>query len=570
MIFALPRSPWEFDEPLFFQALRYYDPAMHHPPPPGYPLFIFAGKLFRLLLPSDFAALVTLNVIASTIGFVLLALAFRELAGDERTGVIGALLFYWSPSMLIHSTLPLSDPGAVALLAAALYFGVSRSPGFPVSRPGDRATGRPGGRATLFALFAALTIGWRVQFAIFVVPMFLVAVVMRRWWRALAVFTLVCLAWLTPLVLTLGGIPELIDFETGQGAYLIAHDAAESRTGWTPVRIAFRFIGRPWGTEIAALAVLALAAYGGLKARRSTLIPLIAGAVVYIAFALYAMDPADGVRYAIPFTLATAFFAGAGARGRFAWAVPVAALIAFLSYVGPLLWQRRTITSPPVQAAAYARSAFPKAIALYELPLWPHAQYFLGDHDPHRIDDGLAKFWNRPDVPLFLYTDGASAQPGARVFRWSESDAYTKMTRNHYRVASIIPLPPQRRFRIVRGISATEREQDGREWRWLDSGAELQLPPGPPRALTLRLALPPAAPLEANVIAISVNGQIAAQAQVKRPDSTEVTVAVPAGAPLIRFDAQRTFIPAEVPSMRSGDRRRLAVELLDLWTAAAR
>ncbi len=550
LIFALPASPWEFDEPLFFQALHRFDPAAHHPPPPGYPLFIFAGKLFRLLLPSDFSALVTLSVIASIAGFVLLALAFRELAGDETTGVIGALLFYWSPSMLIHSTLPISDPGAVALLAAALYFG---------------ATSRP----ALFALFAALTIGWRIQFAIFVVPMFLVAVIMRRWWRAVAVFTLVCLAWLTPLVLTLGGIRQLIDFETGQGAYLIAHDAAESRTGWTPVRIAFRFIGRPWGTEIMALAVLALAAIGGLKARRSTVIPLIAGAAVYIAFALYAMDPADGVRYAIPFTLATAFFAGIGAR-RFVWTVPIVALIAFLAYVGPLLWERRTITSPPVQAAAYARKAFPNAIALYELPLWPHAQYFLGDHQPQRIDDGLAKFWNRPDVPLFLYTDGASTQPGARVFRWSESDAYTKMTRNHYRVASIIPLPPERRFRIVRGISATEREQDGREWRWLDSGAELQLPPGPTRRLTLRLALPPAAPLEANVIRIAVNGQVAAQAEVKRPNLTEVTVAIPAGAPMIRIDAERTFIPAEVPSMRSGDRRRLAVELIDLWTTAAR
>jgi hypothetical protein len=556
MIFALPASPWEFDEPLFYQALHRFDPAAHHPPPPGYPLFIFVGKLFRLLLPSDFSALVTISVIASIAGFVLLALAFRELAGDETAGVTAALLFYWSPSMLIHSTLPLSDPGAVALLAAALYFG---------------ATSRP----ALFASFAALTVGWRPQFAIFVVPMFLVAVVMRRWWRAVAVFTLVCLAWLTPLVLTLGGIRRLIDFEMGQGAYLIAHDAAESRTGWTPVRIAFRFIGRPWGTEIMALAVLARAAIGGLKARRSTWIPLIAGAAVYLAFALWVMDPADGVRYAIPFTLATAFFAGVGATvlaRRFAWVIPAAALITFLAYVGPLLWQRRTIPSPPVQAAAYARSAFPNAIALYELPLWPHAQYFLGDHHPHRIDDGLAKFWNRPDVPLFLYTDGAAAsdQPGARVFRWSDSDAYTKMTRNHYRVASIIPLPPQRRFRIVRGISATEREQDGREWRWIDSGAELQLPPGPARTLTLRLALPPAAPIESNVIMIAVNGRIAAKAEVKRPDRTEVTVAIPEGAPMIRFDAARTFIPAEVPSVRSGDRRRLAVELVDLWTTFAR
>ena len=560
----MPASPWEFDEPLFFQALHDYDPLAHHPPPPGYPLFILFAQLVRFVIPSDFATLVTISIVASIIGFVMLALAFRNLSGDMTTGVIGASLFYFSPAMLIHSTLPISEPGALALLATALYFGSA------VSRLRSCAA---------FALFAALAVGWRIQFAIFVIPLFLVTVVLMRGWRnrliALLVFALVCVAWLVPLTIAVGGVRELIDFETGQGKYLAAHDAAESRTGWTPMRIAFRFIGRPWGTEAMALFALGLAAIGFfaiVRRRLRELVPLGVAGAVYIGFALRVMDPADGVRYAIPFVLATAFVAGAGAvvaGRRFAWVIPGLAAIAFLIYAGPIIFQRRFSTSPPVRAAEYARWAFPpNAVALYELPLWPHTTYYLRDRNPHRVDEGLAKFYDRPDVPLFIYADGATKQPDARVFRWNDSDAYRKLTRNHYRVASIIPVPPERRFRAVRGVHAPEREQDGLEWRWLSSPAEIQLPHGPARKLTLRVGLAPAAPIAENTITLSVNGT-SSKLRIERGKPGEVSIDVPAGAPIVRIEAAQSFIPAEVPSMRSGDRRSLAVELYDLRTSPA-
>lgn len=570
LAFGLPASPWEFDEFLFFHGLQDYDPLAHHPPPPGYPLYILFGQLVRLLIPSDFWTLVAISVAASLAGFVFLALAFRNLAGDEGIGVAGAWLFYLSPAMLIHATLPISDPGAVALLAAALYF-CTRAP-----------RGENGSmNAALFALFAALTVGWRMQFAIFVVPFFLVGVALLGRWRdrgiALAVFTTVCLAWLVPLALAVGGVRELVDFELGQGKYLAAHDAAESRTGWTPARIAFRFIGRAWGNEGMALAMLALAAGGGmvlLRRRLRALLPLLAGAGVYIAVALLVMDPADGVRYSIPFLIATAFFAGSGAvmlvrRVSLPPALlPIAATAAFLVYTGPLLLQRRTTISPPVRAALWARQAMPRnAVALYELPLWPHTTYLLADRRPARVDDGLAAYYDRPEVPLFVYADGATNVPGARVFRWRPSDAYLKLTRNHYRAASIIPVPPERRFRIVRGIHGPERSQEGLEWRWMDAVAELQLPRGPERALSLRVGLPEAAPLEENVLRVSVAGQPPTTVYVNRGMPSVATLRVPAGAPVVRIESARSFIPAEVPAMRSGDRRRLAVELYEVRTA---
>ena len=388
---SMPASPWEFDEPLFFQALQRYDPGAHHPPPPGYPLFIGAGNLARMVMPSDFEALRAVSLAASAIAFLMLALAFRNLSGDLTTGTVGAALFYFSPVMLVHATLPISEPGALALLATALYFAGRSSPAW-------------------FAVFAALTVGWRIQFAIFVVPLFLVAVVLMPRGRdrgiALGAFTLVCLAWLVPLAIAVGGVAQMVQFETGQGQYFAAQDANEARGGWTTAMIATRFIAHPWGLKIGSLPLLALAAAGALVAlmRRRLPVALTAAGAAYIAFALWGMDPADGVRYAIPFVLVTAFFASVGAvAAARRLSLPVALLPALfaavsLVYVSPVLSQRRASASPPLRAIEHARASYPKgAVAIYELPLWPHATYFLRDFSPLRLDDAMAAYHDRPE-----------------------------------------------------------------------------------------------------------------------------------------------------------------------------
>lgn len=567
MFFAMPASPWEFDELLYFQGIRHFDPVAHHPPPPGFPLFMGVGHVVRLLIPSDFATLVTISFIGSIAGFALLALAFGAIAGDAAMGIAGALLFYFSPALLVHSTLPLSDPGAVALLAAALFF-YSRD-----------ATAQ---NDVLFAAFAALTVGWRPQFSIFVVPLFLAAMFVkrsgvRRLAAVLLIFTFVCLAWLIPLATAVGGVEKLLRFEVSQAGYLAQHDADVSRSGWTPAQIAFRFIAHPWGTKVASFPLLIAAAIGAALMRRNRqVLPLAIASVVYLAFALWIMDPADGVRYAIPVVLGVAFFAGAGA----VWmarrlSMPAYALVALFAagsivYVSSFLSQRSSTWSPPAYAAAFARSTFPStAVPLYELPLWPHSQYYFGDRHPMRVNEGLAAYFDRPDIPLFIYADGISHAADARVFRWSPSDAYSKLTRNHYRVVSLIPIGPEQRFRVVRGVYTTEREQDGDEWRWLDSPAELQLPHGRARTLTLRIGLPVIYPMETNTLTVSVGDGLPRVVPLERGKPVEISLSVPAGAPVVRFETAKTFIPAEVPGSLNRDGRRLAVKLYDLRTTSA-
>ena len=253
-IAALPRTVWEFDEVLFLMGSRHFDPIAHHPPPPGYPLFMFVARLARMAIANDFAALVALNFAASLIGFVLLALAFRNISGSEEIGIAASLLFWMSPVMLVHSTTAFSDIGGVALLGAALWFS---------TRDGSV-------NAAAFAIAAAAAVGWRPQLAIVVLPLlFVVEMIRRDRVLMLAIFTVACVAWLVPLIVATGGVAKFLAFEAGQAGYLAQHDADVSRSNWSALAVAARFIAQPWGAFVMSMPVR-IAVYGRTPGERSS------------------------------------------------------------------------------------------------------------------------------------------------------------------------------------------------------------------------------------------------------------------------------------------------------------
>ena len=272
---TLPRSLWEFDEPLFLEAVWQYEPLFHHPPPPGYPVFIALAKLLNFFFHDPLTSLVLLSLVASVIGFVALALSVERLAGDATTGILTAVLFYFSPVMLVHSVLPISDPTALAFLFLTL-FAATHLLGYGTERPTVRD-------AVLFGVLAALTVGCRPQFSIAVVPMLLwcisMAPIMRQRWIALGTFGAICLVWLVPLVMAAGGPPRFWAWLGEQAQYFATHDAAISRGGRSWIQIAFRFIAHPWGPKWLSFAILLAAAIGVLPVFRYRSRGLVAFAV---------------------------------------------------------------------------------------------------------------------------------------------------------------------------------------------------------------------------------------------------------------------------------------------------
>ncbi|MBI2213084.1 MAG: glycosyltransferase family 39 protein [Acidobacteria bacterium] len=538
------QTHWELDEYLFRMGVQSFEPLLHHPHPPGYPLLIGLAQLIDRVLHDPFVSLIALAWVSSVIGTFAFASALRELTRSDAIAVVGALLFNLSPAMLVHGPEPMSDAPALMFLSLA-FLAVART---TRSHSGWWLAG--------FAASCAASIGCRPQYAIPIVPVFLVVIALRGSARAklaaFGTFTAVCLIWLLPLVVAIGGLERFIEWETGQAAYVAAHDAHLSRGTRSWAEIALRFVAHPWGSKGLAIPTLALALVGAVEIARRRMIaawPLLAVSALHLVITIATTDPADGVRYQLPAQMAIAFAAAIGidaiarvARLRtIAALIPISLLLGYWLYARPVVIPRATEPSPPARAIAWANAALPKeTVVLCDLPLRPHAEATLEGVRALPVEPGLASVYDEPGTAVWVLADGLTGVPGSRSFSWPYSDAYGKLTRNHYRVVSMIPLTPERRFLAVKGVNPWERDADRPEWRWL----------------------PKEVPYESSRITVKVDGSAMATVEVARGASSEVVVSVPDGRYAgVDIVSSQAFTPAAVAGR---DPRRLAITLTDL------
>jgi 4-amino-4-deoxy-L-arabinose transferase-like glycosyltransferase len=598
-LLTLPASPWEWDEVLFMRGVQHFQPLQHHPHPPGYPLLIGLGKLFALVLGDPFRALVALSVVASLIGYVALVDAFRHLAASpgaapieraaaDRAAILGAALFQLSPAMLVYGPLALSDAPALAFLALAL------------AAAARLHESRSAGAAIALGAFASAAVGVRPQLAVAVLPMLLIALLLahrrRRLLEGLAAFTLVSLLWFVPLVAALGGPRALVPYLTRQGGNVLLYDTVQPRAGASSFAIATRFITHPWGTRLTALPVLLLALVGAVTviARRprqdaeppaslrmtsaAPWLPLLILAGTDLSLCLFFLNPDDAVRYALPSMLAVAALSGMGCVAvtralrapQLAWVAGAALAVGFVSFTWPLLAARSATPSPPVQAARwFAHSQPSSAILLVEPSLADHADLLLPHVARFPVAEGVPSAALAAQAPVWLLGDGESGLPGARTFRWPASDAYGKLTRRHYGVVSLSPLPGTQRFQVLSGVHGPEPSLRAPGWRWLDATAAIRLGDGGPggHALALTLRLPENVPWPSNTVTVGVAGRDASTIALRRGETQRVVLPIGAAEQVdVTFRSRAAFVPA-----RSGlgpDYRRLAVQLVGVEQVA--
>lgn len=577
-LLTLPHSLWEWDEILFVWGVESFDPLHHRPHPPGYPLLIGLGKALDIVFRDAFASLVALSVLSCLVGYLALAVAYRRMAlpagavspeserSAEWAAVAAALLFHLSPTMLVYGPTALSDPVALMFLSLALA---------AAARLRESTSTWP---ALAFGAFAAGAVGCRPQLAVSVLPMLATGLWITPAWRRragiLGAFTVVCLLWFVPLLVAVGGPSGFVAWLSRQAGLVAAYDTQIPRAGKSAAEIAARFIAHPWGTRWTSMPVLLLALAGGaallFRGRWKRFLPLAVLTIVELAFCLSVMNPRDAVRYALPSLLGVAFAAGVGCealarRARHpaaAWAVVAVLAAGFGTYTAPLLIPRSTTPSPPVQAAQWIRENLPgEAVLLVERDLQAHAAYLLPKRGRFPIEEGLNRYAGR-SRPVYLF--GETAQPGAKVFAWPDSDAYGKLTRLLYRVAAVSEIPPDRRYLAVRGVHKYERAVEGEGWRWLDAQATIRAFPMPgTRAIALTLGLPESAPWPSSRVEISASGAPAAVVEVPRARKRTVMLPLPAAEIVdITFQSSDSFVPVQIGA--GGDSRRLAVQLFDV------
>lgn len=194
-----PTYLFYFDSVNFALALEEFNPALHQPQPPGYPVFVFFARLLHLVAPRPEHVF----LLAGIVGTAAACLCLYRLAGrmfHPLAGLAAAALLAVHPVLWFGSL-----TNQVRVFAAVIGCGTAVLV-WRAWQPGSPARWLYGA-----ALFLGIASGFRPPALLFLTPLLAAAVVRRRGgWREAGITALLAAAgtamWLPATILRVGGL----------------------------------------------------------------------------------------------------------------------------------------------------------------------------------------------------------------------------------------------------------------------------------------------------------------------------------------------------------------------------
>lgn len=513
---ALARSIWDWDEALFCLGMRGYDVSMHHPHPPGFPVYIAMAKVARLFTSSDFHALRAVNLIAALLIFPAMFLLARELRWRFRTSMIAALLFSFFPNVWVFGGTAFSDIPSIVLVVfacAMLLRGV-----------------RSRNAYWLGTLLLALAIGIRPQNALVGLWPGLVATRKRRPGEivvALMIGVVVCGVAFGIAAEATGGIQKYIDTVRWHGDYISRTDSFRNPDRPPLWRMADRFFLKQYQSPVLSAIASLFAIVSIISAIRTRDRRVLYALFMFAPCAIMAwlmLDRFSISRFSIGYQPMFALLAADGiarATERRPWLEPalgIALAFAFVTYTVPTLGTLRNELSPPVRAIEAVKRHFdPKRQELFVgYAMVPFVEALAPSTKFTRVmDDRAMPFTARGDA--WLLAEISDTEP-AGFFFGRDRGRLWNIVRRHYFEVTLKPLRERPQF--VSGWYEGEREGMD-EWRWMVGRSVTILPPMHGRTvLRVQFGVPAETMPLHPVVTFVLNGRVVARERVTQANTS--------------------------------------------------
>jgi hypothetical protein len=492
-LFALSKTPWDWDEALFMSALRHFDVTAHHPHPPGFPLFIATGKVLEFAGLSQFHALQVISFLGSVAIVPAMVLLGRELRAGFRVTLISAVLLAFFPNVWFFGGTAFSDVPSMTLVIIAMALLLR----------GCRSDAALHGGAIVLAVAAA----YRPQNLLiaFAPTLIVLAWSLRRRWRQLIVAVAVGAAIIVvsygAAAHLSGGWARYSEVVHAHQRYITSVDSFRNPNRPALWRLFDDFFVRPYRVPFVNIIVTLLTGIGTVVAvarLRAPVLLMLASFGPFCVVAWLVLDHFSVSRFSIGYAPLIAFLAAEGLHvlanraPRTETAAVVAFSIAVSVWIWPALREVRRHPSPPAAATDWIR----RQVHLPSAGLYVH-----GSMEP--LIDGLM-----PGFPyvgtgdalppltaatrgsdLFVF-EGSSTARGARVFRRPRS-RLEALVRDRYFEVAVVPIEQI----ITFADGWYDEEGSGASvWRWMGARARCLLPSLQGRG---RLALQLYVPLDA-------------------------------------------------------------------------
>ncbi|HEV7237694.1 MAG TPA: hypothetical protein VGQ36_00515 [Thermoanaerobaculia bacterium] len=500
---AVARSLNDWDEALFSLGVAEYDINLHHPHPPGYPLFIAAAKAVAFFGVNEFRSLQVIVFFGAVLLFPALVMFARECGFTFTTAVCGALIFVFLPNVWIYGGTGFSDVPATTLGIAACWLLLA---------------GRRDARAYLFgAIVLGIAAGVRIPNLLIGAAPALVATVHRlrvRDFRNVALAALLggAIAGGSYLgaALASGTIDQYRFMLRAQSEYVSRVDSWRSPNR-APLRdVAKIFLLWPiqQPRQMTLLCFLPLIGILAALVRRrwSLLLPL-AVFVPFMVLAWLNLDVEAAGRYAIAYLALHALYAAHAleiiGRKRVVQAALVTALVLVSAvWTWPALRQQRTTDAPVAGALTWVARNVPKSAAVFvHGALGPHGRYLLRDRNKTFHEDAAEISRIRPDT----WVVEPRIIEGAHNFVWPRGTLWKIIRRRNFE-AAVLRLSSL----ITFGDGWYMQEGSGTETlRWMKKEAHAVLPAMAGRGkLSMHIYVPVDTIQPPPTIEVRVNGAV--------------------------------------------------------------
>lgn len=559
--FALARTPWDWDELLFMLSLDHFNVAQHRPHPPGFPLYVLAGKIIRKFGFGDFHSLQVLSLLGAIAIVPAMFFLCRELRMRFPTSLSAALLLAFFPNVWFYGGGALSDVPSMTLVIIALALILAGC--------------RNQNAYLVGAIVLAISAGFRPQnLLIGCVPFVMASVYQMRTSIARVIgavgvmVAIVAISYLEAAYLT--GWHDYREAVHTHQAYITRVDSFLSPTRPPLWRVFDDFFVMPYRAPLINAIISALCLIAIVRGRAHALAAIASFGLFSVASWLM-LDHFSASRFSIGYAPMIAILAADGLQfltRRFELIGTAVIAGIMIAWTWPALSVVRPSIAPPVAAVDWIRNHADRenaTIYVHETMV-PYARWYLPDYTLRFIEDQEPPPSWAARKPGFFLREDASTSPRAENFMRPHGRLWD-LVRHRYFEASVKPITDL----IVFGNGWYYEEGEGAEaWRWMGGHGEVRLPP---LAGNARLAFNIYVPLDAlhtppNIV-VRLNGTIVDTFRGAR-EFTSREMVVPArsdGPNILVIDTDRVITPAA--QHISDDTRTLGLRINSIeWTPA--